>query len=66
MSFTSACALSRTDWRTASLSGSFKLSNDVILKVQPYLWYGYGTGGTQQRTLSETAFLNTATGWDST
>ena len=46
----------------ASLSGSFKLNNDVILKVQPYLWYGYGTGGTQQRTFSETGFLNTATG----
>ena len=46
----------------ASLSGSFKMANDVFLKVQPYLWYGYGTGGTQQRNLSETAFLNTTTG----
>jgi iron complex outermembrane recepter protein len=37
----------------ASLSGSFKLSNDVLLKVQPYLWYGYGNGGVQQRTVNE-------------
>ncbi|MBL8310159.1 MAG: TonB-dependent receptor [Burkholderiales bacterium] len=44
-----------------SLSGSFKLAQSTYLKVQPYLWWGYGTGGTQQRTLSETAFLNTTT-----
>jgi iron complex outermembrane recepter protein len=46
----------------ASLSGSFKLAENLQMKVQPYLWYGYGTGGTQQRALLETAFLNTATG----
>jgi len=45
-----------------SLSGSFKLMENTYLKVQPYLWYGYGTGGVQQRALSETGFLNTATG----
>ena len=45
-----------------SVSGSFKLAENTYLKVQPYLWYGYGTGGVQQRALSETAFLNTATG----
>lgn len=45
-----------------SLSGSFKLAENTYLKVQPYLWYGYGTGGNQQRALSETAFLNTTTG----
>ncbi len=45
-----------------SLSGSFKLAENTYLKVQPYLWYGYGTGGNQQRALSETGFLNTATG----
>lgn len=38
----------------ASLSGSFKISNDVLLKVQPYLWYGFGNGGVQQRTQNET------------
>lgn len=46
----------------ASVSGSFKLATDTYLKVQPYFWYGYGTGGTQQTALSETAFLNNATG----
>jgi iron complex outermembrane recepter protein len=46
----------------ASVSGSFNLSDNTTLKVQPYLWTGYGTGGTQQRAISETAFLNTATG----
>ena len=45
-----------------SLSGSFKIAENTFLKVQPYLWYGYGTGGVQQRALSETAFLNTTTG----
>lgn len=46
----------------ASVSGSFKIANETYLKVQPYYWYGFGTGGTQQTALSETAFLNTATG----
>ena len=46
----------------ASVSGSFKLAENTYFKVQPYLWYGYGTGGNQQKTLSESRFLNTATG----
>ncbi len=46
----------------ASLSGSFQLSENLQLKVQPYYWYGYGTGGSQQRALSEKGFLNTTTG----
>ncbi len=46
----------------ASVSGSFKLASETYLKVQPYFWYGFGTGGNQQTALSETAFLNTATG----
>lgn len=46
----------------ASISGSFKLASDTYLKVQPYYWYGYGTGGNQQVALSETAFLNAVTG----
>lgn len=45
-----------------SLSGSFKLAENTYLKVQPYLWYGFGTGGNQQRALSETGFLNKTTG----
>jgi iron complex outermembrane receptor protein len=46
----------------ASVSASVRLAEATYLKVQPYFWYGYGTGGSQQRALSETAFLNTATG----
>ena len=46
----------------ASVSGSFKIANETYLKVQPYFWYGFGTGGSQQTALSETAFLNNATG----
>jgi iron complex outermembrane recepter protein len=44
------------------VSGSFRLAENTYLKVQPYLWTGYGTGGVQQRALSETGFLNTTTG----
>lgn len=36
-----------------SVSGSFRLAENTYLKVQPYLWYGYGTGGVQQRALAE-------------
>jgi len=45
-----------------SVSGSFKLAENTYLKVQPYLWTGFGNGGTQQVVLSETAFLNPVTG----
>ena len=45
----------------ASVSASFRLAEATYLKVQPYFWYGYGTGGTQQRAQSETGFLNSAT-----
>lgn len=44
----------------ASLSGSFRLSENTNLKVQPYFWYGYGTGGNQQRLQRENQFLNAA------
>ncbi|MBU6257241.1 MAG: TonB-dependent receptor [Burkholderiales bacterium] len=46
----------------ASVSGSFKVNDTTSVKVQPYLWTGYGTGGNQQAVLSETGFLNTSTG----
>ena len=45
-----------------SLSGSFKIAENTFIKVQPYLWYGYGTGGVQQRAQREFEFLNTTTG----
>jgi len=36
-----------------SAKGSFALNDALHLEVLPYFWYGYGTGGTQQTTLSE-------------
>jgi len=38
----------------ASVSGSFKVAQDTYLKVQPYLWYGFGNGGWSQVLLDET------------
>lgn len=37
----------------ASLSGSFKIAQDTYLKVQPYMWYGFGNGGWSQTLLKE-------------
>jgi iron complex outermembrane receptor protein len=45
-----------------SVSGSFKVAKDTYLKVQPYYWYGFGTGGTQQTVLSESRFLDPVAG----
>ncbi|MCX7175742.1 MAG: TonB-dependent receptor [Proteobacteria bacterium] len=39
-----------------------RLSEDTDLKFVPYVWYGFGTGGVQQRLQSESAFYNRATG----
>lgn len=46
----------------AKVDGVFKLSPSTELKVQPYYWYGYGTGGIQQKTLREAGFLDRTTG----
>jgi len=39
----------------------FPLNDKTTLKIDPYFWYGYGTGGSQQRNQSESQFLNTTT-----
>jgi len=36
-----------------SAKASFTLTDRLRLEVQPYFWYGYGTGGTQQTSLAE-------------
>ncbi|HZV63920.1 MAG TPA: TonB-dependent receptor [Telluria sp.] len=46
----------------ASATAKFRLNENLDLKILPYYWWGYGTGGVQQRALSETGFLNVATG----
>ena len=46
----------------ASATAKFRLNENLDLKVLPYMWYGYGTGGVQQRAQSEKAFYDAATG----
>jgi iron complex outermembrane receptor protein len=38
----------------ASIEGKFRIADNTQLKIQPYYWYGYGTGGTQQNSITET------------
>jgi iron complex outermembrane receptor protein len=37
----------------ASATAKFRLNEDTDIKVVPYWWYGYGTGGTQQQLITE-------------
>jgi iron complex outermembrane receptor protein len=46
----------------ASATAKFRLNENLDLKILPYFWYGFGTGGVQQRAQSETGFLDVATG----
>jgi len=46
----------------ASVSGSFKVAESTYLKIQPYLWWGFGNGGWSQLAMKENGFLNPATG----
>ena len=43
-------------------NATIKLGGSAQINVVPYYWYGYGTGGTQQRVYNEasTKFLNSA------
>ena len=38
-----------------SAKGSFTLTERLRLDVQPYFWYGYGTGGVQQTSVAESS-----------
>ncbi len=46
----------------ASVTAKFRIGEDTDVKIIPYYWYGYGTGGVQQKIVSESGFLNPATG----
>jgi len=46
----------------ASVTGKMRIGENTDIKVIPYYWFGYGTGGNQQRLQAENAFLNKATG----
>jgi len=37
----------------ATVKGHFQLAPTLSLDVDPYMWYGYGTGGNELQTLSE-------------
>lgn len=44
----------------ASASGVFRLTDDTQLKITPYLWYGYGTGGSQQTVVNNTVVASSS------
>jgi len=39
-----------------------RLNSHITLSAEPYYWYGYGTGGTEQSTLTESASTSTKFG----
>ncbi len=46
----------------ASATAKFRIGENTDIKVVPYFWYGFGTGGVQQRLQAENAFLDKVTG----
>ena len=48
----------------ASVTGKFRLNENTDIKIIPYYWYGFGTGGVQQKLMSESGFLNPTTHTD--
>ncbi|MBR7799821.1 TonB-dependent receptor [Undibacterium fentianense] len=46
----------------ASVTAKMRIGENTDIKVIPYFWYGYGTGGNQQKLQSEAGFLNKTTG----
>ena len=40
----------------------YKVNKDVTVSAEPYFWWGYGTGGTEQNTLSESINPKTVAG----
>jgi iron complex outermembrane receptor protein len=44
----------------ASATIAARVGDNLDVKVVPYFWYGYGTGGIQQKVIAENAFYNGA------
>jgi iron complex outermembrane receptor protein len=44
-----------------SAESKFRLGADTDIKIVPYFWYGFGTGGIQSSAKKENAFYNAAT-----
>jgi iron complex outermembrane recepter protein len=44
-----------------SAPSKFRLNDSLDLKVLPYMWYGFGTGGIQSRLQAENGFLDKST-----
>ncbi|PIG27207.1 iron complex outermembrane receptor protein [Janthinobacterium sp. 35] len=46
-----------------SATAKFRLGENTDLKILPYFWYGYGSGGVQQRAMTESkGFLDSKSG----
>ncbi|MDQ6685635.1 MAG: TonB-dependent receptor [Pseudomonadota bacterium] len=52
-------ALNPFDNYLITLKGNFQLTPKLRVDVEPYYWYGYGTGGTQQTSIAESANAGT-------
>ncbi len=46
----------------ASITAKFRIGENTDLKILPYYWFGFGTGGNQQKLMAESAFLDKTTG----
>ena len=46
----------------ASAVSKFRVAENLDIGFTPYMWYGFGNGGIQQRAQSEKGFYNEATG----
>lgn len=46
----------------ASVTAKFRIGENTDVKIIPYYWYGYGTGGNQQKLQAENQFLDKVSG----
>jgi iron complex outermembrane recepter protein len=46
----------------ATAEAKFRLTDNLDIKVVPYFWYGLGTGGVEEQTVTENKLYNSATG----